>query len=114
MEPQVRSLASDVQLLPQVYHFLHLNQGNTLRKDRSIRMCPASTFLKAMATSIDENRQNPFGNVVTLRIAECLLYIFLLTTKLFYCQYDGVIGGHIDTLPLDFPDGSNYFVAKFQ
>ena len=28
-------------------------------------MCPASTFLKAMASSIDENRQNPFDNVVT-------------------------------------------------
>ena len=28
-------------------------------------MCPASTFLKAMATSIDENRQNPFDNVIT-------------------------------------------------
>ena len=30
MEPQVRFLASDVQLLSQAYHFLHLNQGNNL------------------------------------------------------------------------------------
>ena len=27
-------------------------------------MCSASTFLKAMDTSIDEDRQNPFDNVV--------------------------------------------------
>ena len=61
METQVRFLAYDVQLLQQAYHFLHLNQGNILKG----KIVPTSTFLKAMATSIDENRQNPFDNIVT-------------------------------------------------
>ena len=62
MEPQARFLAPASASIP---FSSSESRKHFKRNDSSIGICPASTFLKAMATSIDENWQNPFDNVVT-------------------------------------------------